>query len=206
MLRKTNPKKPSIIEAFRAIRYAEKAGSGFDKIFTALLSHGKKLPDPILPDNSITFRVDSEIYSDKLIELSHLYQIKLSDLEVAQYINRNILKSTLAELIELEFIELSGNTSGLCYILHKSKNQTTKEKIKYSRLKKQEKAKQREAILRYVDSVGSITNAEARELLKLPDTSQSSVSRLLSELWKSRYLDIETSEKNMKRVYKKKEK
>lgn len=154
--------------------------------------------------------MDSEIYSDKLIKLSHLYkqltgkdididkllvlnqiinhnQIKLSDLEVAQYINRNILKSTLAELIELEFIELPGNTSGLCYILHKSKNQTTKEKIKYSRLKKQEKAKQREAILRYVDSVGSITNAEARELLKLPDTSQSSVSRLLSELWKSRY-------------------
>ena len=229
MLRKTNPKNPSIIEAFRAIRYAEKAGSGFDKIFTALLSHGKKLPDPILSDNSITFRVDAEIYSDKLIELSHLYrqltgkdididkllvlnqiinhnQIKLSDLEVAQYINRNILKNTLAELIELEFIEPSGNTSGLCYILHKSKNQTTKEKIKYSRLKKQEKARQCEAILRYVDSVGSITNAEARELLKLPDTSQSAVSRLLSDLWKRGYLDIETSEKNMKRVYKKKEK
>ena len=192
------------------------------------MSHGKKLPDPILSDNSITFRVDAEIYSDKLIELSHLYrqltgkdididkllvlnqiinhnQIRLSDLEVAQYINRNILKNTLAELIELEFIEPSGNTSGLCYILHKSKNQTTKEKIKYSRLKKQEKARQCEAILRYVDSVGSITNAEARELLKLPDTSQSAVSRLLSKLWKSGYLDIETSEKNMKRVYKKKE-
>ena len=116
------------------------------------------------------------------------------------------MKNTLAELIELEFIESSGNTSGLCYILHKSKNQTTKEKIKYSQLKKQEKARQREAILRYVDSVGFITNAEARELLKLPDTSQSAVSRLLSDLWKSGYLDIETSEKNMKRVYKKKEK
>ena len=87
-----------------------------------------------------------------------------------------------------------------------SREMSDEPKIIYSRLKKQEKARQCEAILRYVDSVGSITNAEARELLKLPDTSQSAVSRLLSDLWKSGYLDIETSEKNMKRVYKKKEK
>lgn len=227
MLRKTNPKNPSIIEIFREIHYAEKAGTGFDKIFTELLSKGKKLPDPVLSDNSITFRIDAEIYSDKLVELSHLYKqltgrdididkllvlnqiinnnkIKFTDLEVAQYINKNILKNTLSELVELEFIESTGNTSGLSYILHKSKNKTIKEKIKYTQLRKQEKAKQREAILRYVDSVGTITNAEARELLNLPDSQQSYVSRLLSELWKSGYLNLVTSEKNLKRIYKKK--
>lgn len=228
MLRKTNPKNPSIIEIFRAIKYAEKAGSGFDKIFTDLLSKGKKLPDPIVSDSSITFRIDADIYTDKLIELSHLYKqstghdmdvdkllvlnliinnkkIKLADLEVAPYISKQILRRTLAHLQELDFIESTGRTSGLSYILHKSRNKTTEEKIKYAQLKKQEKAQQRESIMRYVDSIGTITNAEARQLLKLPDNSQSYVSRLLSDLWHLGLIDLATPENNFKRVYKKKE-
>ncbi|MBS5528009.1 MAG: putative DNA binding domain-containing protein [Prevotella sp.] len=228
MLRKTNPKNPSIIEAFRAIKYAEKAGSGFDKIFTELLSKGKRLLDPIVSDCSITFRIDAEIYSDKLIELSYLYKqqtgkdmdvdkllvlnlivnnkkISLADLETAPYISRQLLRRTLEHLQEIEFIETSGRTSGLRYILHKSKIKTTGEKIKYSQLKKQDKAKQREAIMRYVNTVGTITNAEAREILKLAETSQSYVSRLLSELWREGYIDLATPVGNFKRVYKKKE-
>ena len=74
LLRKTNPRNPNIIDVFRAIKYAEKAGSGFDKIFTDLLSKGKKLPIPIVTETSIIFRVDAEIYSDKLIELSLQYK------------------------------------------------------------------------------------------------------------------------------------
>ncbi|CAN5899704.1 hypothetical protein BH24BAC1_BH24BAC1_24350 [soil metagenome] len=45
-LRKTNPRNPNIMDVLREINYAEKAGSGFDKIFTALLSNGKQLPKP----------------------------------------------------------------------------------------------------------------------------------------------------------------
>lgn len=41
-LRKTNPRNPNIIDVFRSIKYAEKAGSGFDKIFADLLSKEKK--------------------------------------------------------------------------------------------------------------------------------------------------------------------
>ena len=48
--------------------------------------------------------------------------------------------------------------------------------------KKQEKARQKEAILRYLDSIETITNAEARELLKLPEKDRSKVSRLFAEL------------------------
>ena len=40
-LRKTNPRNPNIIDVFRSIKYAEKAGSGFDKIFADLLSKEK---------------------------------------------------------------------------------------------------------------------------------------------------------------------
>lgn len=37
-LRKTNPRNPNVIDIMREIGFAEKAGSGFDKIFTELLS------------------------------------------------------------------------------------------------------------------------------------------------------------------------
>jgi len=58
-LRKTNPRNPGIMDLLREINYAEKAGSGFDKIFTALLSKGKKLPNPIQTENSILLRVNA---------------------------------------------------------------------------------------------------------------------------------------------------
>lgn len=44
-LRKTNPRNPNVIDIMREIGFAEKAGSGFDKIFTELLSKGKHLPE-----------------------------------------------------------------------------------------------------------------------------------------------------------------
>lgn len=48
--------------------------------------------------------------------------------------------------------------------------------------KKQEKARQKEAIIRYLDSIETITTAEARELLKLPEKDRSKISRLFAEL------------------------
>ena len=73
-LRKTNPRNPSIIDVFREMKYAEKAGSGFDKIFTDLLSKGKKLPLPTETSTSVVFRVEAEMYSNKLMELSVQYK------------------------------------------------------------------------------------------------------------------------------------
>ena len=86
------------------------------------------------------------------------------------------------KLQALEFIETTGITSGLSYILHVSKRKDTSDKIEYVKSKKQEKARQKEAILRYLDSIKTITNAEARELLKLPEKDRSKVSRLFAEL------------------------
>lgn len=229
MLRKTNPRNPSIIEIFRAIRYAEKAGSGFDKIFTELLSKGKKLPDPTVTETSVIFRVDADIYTDKLIELSHLYKqqtgndfdvdkllvlnliinnkrMTLAELEASPYINKGTLKRVLNALIELDFIETTGKTSGLKYMLHKSRSKSTAEKIAYSQLKKQEKARQKEAIIRYLDEIETITNKEARELLKLPDSAVSQVSRLLKELCDADEIEPITPPELMQRIYKLKKK
>lgn len=226
-LRKTNPRNPSIIDVFREMKYAEKAGSGFDKIFTDLLSKGKKLPLPTETTTSVVFRVEAEMYSNKLMELSVQYKqmfgkdmdidkllvlnaiignkkMSLADLEDYPFISREQLKRVLDELLDLEYIETTGRTSGLKYILHKSKNKTTSEKIKYSKLKKQEKARQKEAILRYLDEVDTITNAEARMLLQLPDSSRSYVSRILSSMVETEDLEIITPDGVFKRIYRRK--
>lgn len=65
-LRKTNPRNPGIMDVFREISYAEKAGSGFDKIFTALLSKGKHLPVPHQTESSVIFKIEAGVFSKKL--------------------------------------------------------------------------------------------------------------------------------------------
>jgi predicted HTH transcriptional regulator len=126
----------------------------------------------------------------------------LADIEDSPYINKGILIRSLETLMEMEFVERTGKTSGMKYIIHKSKNKSTSEKIKYSRLKKQEKARQKEAILRYLDDIDTITNSEARELLKLPDSSISYVSRLLSDLLEQGEIALVTHPEVMRRIYK----
>lgn len=193
------------MDVLREINYAEKAGSGFDKIFTALLSKGKSFPVPQQTENSIILRIHADVYSEKLAELSLLYKqvtkkdidlekllvlnsiytgqkVTFQQLELSPFINTYQLKKILVELLELEFIETTGRTSGVKYIIHRSKLITTDDKIGYSRLKKQEKARQIEAILRYLDSADEIDNEGARKLLLLSDNDIFYISRLFAEM------------------------
>ena len=66
--------------------------------------------------------------------------------------------------------------------MHISKQKNIDDKIDYVKSKKQEKARQKEAILRYLDSIPTINNTEARQLLSLPEKDRSKVSRLFAEL------------------------
>ena len=204
-LRKTNPRNPNVMDILREIGLAEKAGSGFDKIFTDLLKKGKSLPEPEETENSVIFRIKSNVVSEKLIELSLLYEnqvgkpmkldellvlsevvnnkrVKVADLANIPNIGAYRLQSVIDRLCGLEFIEPSGKTSGLSYILHVSKRKDLDDKIDYVKSKKQEKARQKEAILRYLDSIPTINNAEARQLLSLQEKDRSKVSRLFAEL------------------------
>lgn len=204
-LRKTNPRNPNVMDILREIGLAEKAGSGFDKIFTDLLKKGKSLPKPEETDNSVIFRIKADVVSEKLIELSLLYenqvgkgmkldellvlseivnhkQIKISELLNKPNISHYRLQSILDKLCDLEFIEPSDKTSGKSYILHVSKRKNMDDKIEYVKTKKQEKARQKEAILRYLDSIDTINNSEARQLLNLPEKDRAKVSRLFAEL------------------------
>ena len=204
-LRRTNPRNPNVMDILREIGLAEKAGSGFDKIFTDLLKKGKSLPEPEETENSVIFRIKSNVVSEKLIELSLLYEnqvgkpmkldellvlsevvnnkrVKVADLANIPNIGAYRLQSVIDRLCGFEFIEPSGKTSGLSYILHVSKRKDLDDKIDYVKSKKQEKARQKEAILRYLDSIPTINNAEARQLLSLQEKDRSKVSRLFAEL------------------------
>lgn len=204
-LRKTNPRNPNVMDILREIGLAEKAGSGFDKIFTDLLKKGKPLPEPEETDTSVIFRIKAEVSSEKLIELSLHYEnqtgkslkldqlfvlseivrrgkVKLSELMESPNISSYRLHTILEKLQDLDFIEPTGKTSGLAYILHISKRKSTDDKIDYVKAKKQDKARQKEAILRYLDSIDTINNREARVLLKLQEKDRPAVSRLFAEL------------------------
>ncbi len=211
-LRKTNPRNPNIMDILREIGLAEKAGSGFDKIFTDLLKKGKALPIPEETETSVIFRIMAEVTTEKLIELSLLYEnrtgralkldqlfvlsaivkrgkVTLSEIAETPNISQYRLQTILDNLQELEFIESTGKTSGLAYILHVSKRKSTEEKIDYVKRKKQNKARQKEAILRYLDSIDTINNTDARELLKLQEKDRSMVSRLFAELVKENEIE-----------------
>lgn len=224
-LRKTNARNPYIMDILREIGFAEKAGSGFDKIFQTLLSKGKEIPIPEETSHSVIFRVKAEVCSERLMQLSYQYaqatgqtmdmdyllvmnQIIQSDkglsfhqLENAPYVSSLKLRHILTDLCENEFIETTGKTSGQRYILHISKRSSTKDKVKYALNKKQNKARQKEAILRYLDEVGQITNSDARQLLKLPPKDTSLVSRLFKELLTSGDIVVISEKGNNRRVY-----
>lgn len=204
-LTKTNPRNPNVMDILREVGLAEKAGSGFDKIFTDLLKKGKSLPEPEETENSVIFRIKSDVVNEKLIELSMTFagqagramkldellvlseiintkKVSLKSLQSKPNISHYRIEQILETLQEMEFIEKSGKTSDTAYILHLSKRKDTSDKIEYVQTKKQEKARQKEAILRYLDEVGTITNAEARQLLKLSEKDASKVSRLFNDL------------------------
>lgn len=204
-LRKTNPRNPNVMDILREVGLAEKAGSGFDKIFTDLLKKGKQLPESEETETSVVFRIKAEVSSEKLIELSLLYEnqtgkslkldqlfvlseivrrgkVKLSELAESPNISSYRLHTILDNLQDLDFIEPTGKTSGLSYILHITKRKSTEDKIDYVKAKKQDKARQKEAILRYLDSIDTINNREARALLKLQEKDRYAVTRLFAEL------------------------
>ena len=94
-LRKTNLRNPNVMDILREIGMAEKAGSGFDKIFTDLLKKGKSLPEPEETETSVIFRIKADVVSEKLIELSLLYEsqvgkpMKLDELLILSEIINN---------------------------------------------------------------------------------------------------------------------
>ena len=194
-LRQSNARNPIIMDVFREIGYTEKAGSGFNKIFTELLSKGKRIPVPEETQYSLTFIVEAEIISERLLELSAEYKklkgkdvdmdallvlntilnngkTSLSQLESTPNISRYTLKHALEELLELGFIETTGKSSGLFYILHSSKQISAREKASYIKNKGFDDDYYRKLIIEFLRKFGSASREDIHKLLvdKLPGT------------------------------------
>jgi len=142
-LSKTNARNPAVMDSLREIRFAEKAGSGFDKIFTELLSKGKNLPMPEETESSVVFRVEGAVVSEKLMQLAAQYRkqvgfdpsvdqllilrqlaegkaVALAEMERAPFVSKYRLRQTIQGLCDKEFIEPTGRTSGMKYMVHRS--------------------------------------------------------------------------------------
>lgn len=219
-LRKTNPRNPAIMDVLREVNYAEKAGSGFDKIFTALLSKGKRLPQPIQTAHSIVFRVEADVYAETIVELGLQYKkltqkdidlekllvlnsiylgqkLTFAELEKMPFVNTYQLRRILEELQELELIETTGKTSGMKYIIHKSMLETVQDEKQYLKNKKQTAFKQKQVILRYIDEFNEINNKIARDILGLPETDIYYISRLFKELKENNDIKVLRNEKGI---------
>lgn len=223
-LRKTNARNPNIMDIFREIGYAEKAGSGFDKIFRSLLLKGKALPEIEETDSSLIVRVKATSIEKGLIQLSQEYKelkgidielnkilvlnyiiknkkASLRDLENTPYLEKNSLKRILKDLQDIEFIESTGRTSDLKYIVHKSKLIGIEDEKSYLQSKKIAQQKQIESILRYLEEFHEITNAKARDLLNIPDSNAGHISRLFSKMIEKELIYIIREEGHNRRVY-----
>lgn len=226
-LRRTNPRNPNVMDILREIGLAEKAGSGFDKIFTDLLKKGKPLPEPEETDHTVIFRIKADVVTNKLIELSLFYndkagkplkldqllvlneiinrgKLRISDLVASPNINEYRVQTILDHLQKYELIETSGRTSGTTYIVHRSMRKTITDKVAYVKSKRQEKARQKEAILRYLDEFTTINNPEARAHLSLADKYAPDVSRLFKEMIDSEELELVPGTAGNKKRYRRK--
>ncbi len=223
-LRKTNPRNPNVMDVLREVNYAEKAGSGFDKIFQALITNGKALPVATETDVSVIFRIEAQTLSEKLVELSVQYRSlrqRELDLETAlvlnaiytgkrsayrelvdaPFVNETRLRAILDDLLDLEFIETTGRTNAVKYLIHKSKLTDARDEQQYLSQKKQDRFRQEATILRYLDEFGDIDNQKARQILNLPPEQAHTISRLFTDMIEKRLLIIDREDGHNQRVY-----
>jgi ATP-dependent DNA helicase RecG len=224
---KSNPRNPSVMDIFREINYAEKSGSGFDKVFRALLTKGKQLPVFEITDYSVKVKIFSTTFEEGLVELAHFYRqlkgeemdldkalvlnsilqkgkVRFNELSKCPYINENLLKKILNELLSIDFVETTGKTSDYFYLVHKSRLTSTEDKKSYLFLKKMKRQKQQEVILRFLDEFNEIDNNKARELLNISQNQAYAITRLFKDMIEKNLLIIDREIRDNHFVYKRK--
>lgn len=148
-----------------------------------------------------------EIDLDKVLVLNSIIKnkkINFSGLSELPYINKNLLKNILNELLNLELIETTGKTKDFYYLIHKSRLSSISDQKKYLFSKKLEKQKQQEIILRFLDEFPEIDNNKAREILNLSSNQYYLVSKLFKQMLKKDLIYIAREIKHNHYIYKRK--
>ncbi len=107
------------------------------------------------------------------------------------------MRKILNELQELELIETTGRTSGLKYIINKTKLENIEDEKLYLKQKKQSSFKQKQIILKYLDEFQEIDNKTARDILNLPDTEIYYISRIFKEMRENNEIEISKNDKGI---------
>ncbi|MCX6640420.1 MAG: putative DNA binding domain-containing protein [bacterium] len=208
----------TLAEAFEKLGLVERAGIGLRRIFTNLLSYGKRIPIWETDGTQVTLRIANGTYDERMAKLvskwkEQSHEIELDTLLLLNYLKVNtfIFASTASELLQLHqdqvrsildqlslpavgILEKRGKTKAATYYLSKAIAVDLLGKSAYSMIRGIAPSRYLEMIKQYLSDHDYIKPRECRELLGLGESQSARVetSKLL-RIWanKDGFLSVE---------------
>ena len=185
------PRNPLLADIAKRIGLAERTGRGIDRIYTGLLRYGRPAPDYSRSDATSVVVCMSNAESDlaflelvlreeerrgkampldSLIVLSRLRQERrLTTVQMAPAIQKSEQEARRAieELVEAGLVEAHGSGRGRAYTMSAKVYRKTGQKADYVRQAGFDPIQQRQMVLNYIDTHGSIKRSEVADLCRL---------------------------------------
>lgn len=184
ILHKTVKRNEHLAKVFYDLKLMEREGSGYDKVYEALLSHAKQIPIVREGDDRLTVIVRKQITKPEIIQfvnrVSEMYNLRqreviclgliaqhtiLSAIELSRLINppsQNGIQDWIGRLLQLGVVETRGRTKGLEYYIKAKVYKQTNFKA-HTTLKKIEPHRLRELILQDLQDFPHSSYMEIRE-------------------------------------------
>lgn len=188
-----------LAEAFQKLRLVERAGIGRRRIFTAMLSYGKKLPVYETDGLRVTLRLFDGGYDEHMATLVAQWkkegrEVDLDGLLVLAFLRENAFLDTVstAKLLQVDrdqarsildhfaqpkvgILERRGRTKAVTYHLTKAVARDLLGKAAYTKTRGLDPIRYAEMVRAFVADHGSISPRECRELLGLGESQSARV-------------------------------
>ena len=188
-----------LAEAFQRLRLVERAGIGRRRIFTAMLSYGKRLPVYETDGFRVTLRLFDGGYDERTATLVAQWkkagrEVDLDGLLVLAFLRENAFLDSVsaAKLLQVErdqarsildhlaqpqvgILERRGRTKAVTYHLTKAVARDLLGKAAYTKTRGLDPIRYAEMVKAFVADHGSISPRECRELLGLGESQSSRV-------------------------------
>lgn len=189
----------TLANAFMKLRLVETAGIGRQRIFTTLLSYGKRVPQYKGDGNQVTLRIFDGTFDramalliakwngegrsidlDSLLILNYLKENTFIDAAGASHLlqmDRDSARTALDQMSQpgAGILERKGHTKSATFHLTKGVAKDLFGKAAYTRTRGINPARYAELVREHVVNHGTITNKECRELLGLGDSPSAQV-------------------------------
>ncbi len=182
------PRNPFLADALKRIGLAERTGRGVDRIYEGMLRYGRPIPD-YSESNTINVvlhlahvnadlgfmkmllqekeRSGNELPVDSLIVLDALHKVRrlgIGALACAIQQPENRARTIVEQLVDAGLVEAHGNRGGRTYTLSAQVYRSSGDHVAYVRQMGFDAIQQEQMILKYIESHGKISRAEAMEL------------------------------------------